>query len=180
MNSYNFKTHFVQNAQINILTSFVSICLYSNLYLAKITLALFFKGISYDKKNILVFFLIIELLTGQRGSVLIAKKPSLRKGLRAGSIVGCKVTLRKDKINSLLESLYMSLPRLDNFKGISFNKDNNKEFSFNIKELYAFHAVEFQSNIILESIQFTFLYNTSIIEYKQYLFQIYGLPVLTK
>ena len=45
----------MQNAQLNILTSFSSICLYSNLYLAKITLALFFKGISYDKKNILVF-----------------------------------------------------------------------------------------------------------------------------
>lgn len=180
MENNNFKAHFMQNVQINTITSFNSICLYNTLLIDKITVALFFKGLIYNKKNILVFFLILELLTGQKGGILIAKKPSLRRGLRAGLIVGCKVTLRKDRLYSFLETLYISFPRLDGFKGIIFNKANNKEFSFSLKDLYAFHAIEFMSNNIIESIQFTFVYNTNVMAHKKYIFQSFGLPVLIK
>ena len=180
MENNNFKADFIQNVQINTITSFNSIGLYNTLVIDKITLALFFKGIFYNKKNVLIFFLLLELLTGQKGGILIAKKPSLRRGLRAGSVVGCKLTLRKDRLYSFLETLYISLPRLDGFKGIFFNKDNNKEFSFSLKDLYAFHAVEFLSTNILESIHFTFVYNTNVKVHKKYLFQLFGLPVLIK
>lgn len=175
MENYNIRTFLIQNIQLNTLTSFNHLFLYNNLALLQIILFIFFQGILYYKKNILIFFLIIELLTGNRGGVLIAKKPSLRKGLNQGSIVGCKVTLRKSKLYSFLETLYISLPRLHNFKGIYFLKDNNKEFSFNINDLYIFHSIEFHINIIFESIKFNMLYNSNIIFLKKYIFKLFGI-----
>lgn len=168
----------MQNIQVATVTSLNSSCLYHILFLYKVAVALFFNENFYHKKKILIFFLILELLTGQKSSILTAKKPSLRRGLRGGSIVGCKVTLRKDKLYLFLEALYLSLPRIEGFKGIVFNNENNKEFSFNLKDLYAFHALEFISSNIVESLYFTFVYNTNVKAHKKYFFKLFGLPAI--
>jgi len=173
-----FIENFLNNVQINTITKFnLNNCfqLYS---LFKIVLMFVFYTIKYNKKKILIFFLIMEMLTGQSASVILAKKPALHLKLIKGSIVGCKVTLRKSRIFDFIENLYLALPRLENFKGILFKKLNNKEFSFHINELYIFYSIEFHINIFIQNLNLNLLFNSSIKEVKSYALNPQG--VITK
>ncbi|MDM8335007.1 50S ribosomal protein L5 [Wolbachia pipientis] len=86
----------------------------------------------------------LHLIAGQKPVSMSAKKSISGFKIRKGATVGCKVTLRKDKMYEFLERLiYIALPREKDFRGFSVKQfDGNGNFSFGIKEHVSFLEID--------------------------------------
>ena len=84
-------------------------------------------------------------ITGQRAIVCRAKKSVANFKLREGMPVGCKVTLRGDRMYQFVDRLFsVALPRVRDFRGISANGfDGRGNFTFGLKEQLLFPEIEF-------------------------------------
>jgi large subunit ribosomal protein L5 len=84
-------------------------------------------------------------ITGQRAVVCKAKKSVANFKLRAGMPVGCKVTLRGNRMYEFVDRLFsVALPRVRDFRGISSNGfDGRGNFSFGLKEQLMFPEIEY-------------------------------------
>ncbi len=84
-------------------------------------------------------------ITGQRAVVCRAKKSVANFKVRAGMPVGCKVTLRGDRMYEFVDRLFsVALPRVRDFRGISGNGfDGRGNFSFGLKEQLMFPEIEY-------------------------------------
>lgn len=87
----------------------------------------------------------LTLISGQKPVVTIAKKSIASYKLREGMKVGCKVTLRKDRMYDFLERLvYIALPRVKEFRGFNAKSfDKNANFSFGVKEQIVFPEINY-------------------------------------
>lgn len=66
----------------------------------------------------------LTIITGQKPIVTKAKKSIAAFKLREGANVGCKVTLRQDKMYDFAYKLFnVALPRVRDFRGLSKNSD---------------------------------------------------------
>lgn len=85
----------------------------------------------------------LSLISGQLPSVSRAKKSIAGFKIRQGMKIGCKVTLRKDRMYDFLERLvFIALPRIKQFRGLSVKSfDGKGNFNFGIKELGIFSEV---------------------------------------
>ena len=84
-------------------------------------------------------------ITGQRPVVTKAKKSIAAFKLREGANVGCKVTLRSDKMYDFAYKLFnVALPRVRDFRGVSGNSfDGRGNYSMGIKEQLIFPEIEY-------------------------------------
>ena len=84
-------------------------------------------------------------ITGQRAVICKAKKSVANFKLREGMPVGCKVTLRGDRMFEFVDRLFsVALPRVRDFRGISANGfDGRGNFTFGLKEQLMFPEIEF-------------------------------------
>ena len=84
-------------------------------------------------------------ITGQRPVVTKAKKSIAAFKLREGVNVGCKVTLRSDKMYDFAYKLFnVALPRVRDFRGVSGNSfDGRGNYSMGIKEQLIFPEIEY-------------------------------------
>ena len=91
----------------------------------------------------------LEVIAGQKPVVTKAKKSIAGFKLREGNKIGCKVTLRGDKMYSFLERLVtIALPRVRDFRGISkASFDGRGNYTLGIKEQLVFPEVEYDSVI---------------------------------
>ena len=81
--------------------------------LSKATLSLSNKFISAEKLVVLPYFLALLLWTGQRPSLLRAKKSVATFHLKKDSVFGCFVTLRKESLANFFEKICLVLfPKL--------------------------------------------------------------------
>lgn len=85
----------------------------------------------------------LSIITGQKPAVTTAKKSIAGFKIRAGQIVGLKVTLRRRKMNDFMERLInIVLPRVKDFKGIDLgNIDKNGNLSIGLKEHVVFPEI---------------------------------------
>ena len=87
----------------------------------------------------------LSTITGQKSVVTKAKKSIAGFKLRKGVNIGCKVTLRKDRMYEFLDRLInIALPRVRDFKGLSkrsFDKSGN--YSIGIKEQIIFPEINY-------------------------------------
>ena len=84
-------------------------------------------------------------ITGQRAAVCNAKKSVANFKLRQGQPVGCKVTLRGERMFEFVDRLFsVALPRVRDFKGISANGfDGRGNFTFGLKEQLMFPEIDY-------------------------------------
>lgn len=84
-------------------------------------------------------------ITGQKAVVCKAKKSVANFKLRQGQPVGCKVTLRGERMYEFVDRLFnIALPRVRDFKGISANGfDGRGNFSFGLKEQLMFPEIDY-------------------------------------
>jgi large subunit ribosomal protein L5 len=84
-------------------------------------------------------------ITGQRPVITKAKKSISNFKLRAGTQIGCKVTMRKERMYEFFDRLVnISLPRIRDFRGISDKGfDGRGNFSLGIKEQIIFPEVDY-------------------------------------
>ena len=84
-------------------------------------------------------------ITGQKAVITIAKKSVANFKLREGMPVGCKVTLRGEKMWEFLDRLFnVALPRVRDFRGINANGfDGRGNYALGIKEQLIFPEIEY-------------------------------------
>jgi len=89
----------------------------------------------------------LALITGQKPVITKAKKSIAGFKLREGQPIGCKVTLRGEKMYDFLEKLIcISLPRVKDFRGVSKKSfDGRGNYTMGIKEQLIFSEIEFDN-----------------------------------
>ena len=87
----------------------------------------------------------IAAITGQNPIVTKARKSVANFKLREGMNIGCKVTLRSEKMYEFLDRLFsIALPRVRDFKGINPNSfDGRGNYSLGIKEQLIFPEIDY-------------------------------------
>jgi len=112
--------------------------------LEKISIHMMLKQAIHDKKHIETALFALELITGQKATYVYAKKSISSFQLRKGMIIGCRVTLRKDRMYSFLDNLVTTvLPRLRDFHGLSSKSfDGAGNYSFGLKDCLVFPEIE--------------------------------------
>ena len=89
----------------------------------------------------------LELITGAKPVITKAKKSIAGFKLREGQAIGCKVTLRGEKMYTFLEKLIrISLPRVRDFRGVSPKAfDGRGNYTLGIKEQMIFTEIEYDN-----------------------------------
>ncbi len=84
-------------------------------------------------------------ITGQKPVVTKAKKSVANFKLRQGMNIGCKVTLRSEKMYEFVDRLFnVALPRVRDFRGINANSfDGRGNYTMGIKEQLIFPEIEY-------------------------------------
>ncbi|MFS8651370.1 MAG: 50S ribosomal protein L5 [Caldibacillus sp.] len=87
----------------------------------------------------------LTLITGQKPVVTRAKKSIAGFRLRAGMPIGCKVTLRGNRMYDFLDKLVsVSLPRVRDFRGVSKNSfDGRGNYTLGIREQLIFPEIDY-------------------------------------
>ena len=87
----------------------------------------------------------LTIITGQKPVVTTAKKSIAGFKLREGMPIGCKVTLRKEKMYDFLDKLMnISLPRVRDFRGVSATSfDGRGNYTLGVKEQLIFPEINY-------------------------------------
>jgi len=101
----------------------------------------------------------LTAITGQKPLVTVAKKSIATFKLREGMKLGCKVTMRKERMYDFLERLvFVALPRIKEFRGLNANSfDGRGNFSFGIKEQIVFPEINYDKVDVLRGMDITFV-----------------------
>jgi large subunit ribosomal protein L5 len=99
----------------------------------------------------------MEKIAGQKAVVTKAKKSVAGFKIRDGWPVGCKVTLRRDRMYEFLDRLInISMPRIRDFRGISAKSfDGRGNYSMGVKEQIIFPEVEYDKVDALRGMDIT-------------------------
>ncbi len=89
----------------------------------------------------------LAAITGQKPVVTLAKKSIANFKLREGTTVGCKVTLRRERMYEFLDRLVtIALPRVRDFHGASDTSfDGNGNYSLGLKEQIIFPEIDYDT-----------------------------------
>ena len=87
----------------------------------------------------------MEIITGQKAVVTRAKKSVANFKIREGMPIGCKVTLRGDRMYEFADRLInLALPRVRDFRGVNPNAfDGRGNYALGIKEQLIFPEIEY-------------------------------------
>lgn len=87
----------------------------------------------------------LTLISGQKPVVTLAKKSIAGFRLRDGMPIGCKVTLRGERMYDFLDKLInVSLPRVRDFRGVSKNSfDGRGNYTLGVKEQLIFPEINY-------------------------------------
>ena len=88
----------------------------------------------------------IEKISGQKPIITKAKKSIAAFSLREGMPIGCKVTLRKDRMYEFLDRLItIAIPRIRDFRGFSRKAfDGRGNYTLGIKEQIIFPEIDYE------------------------------------
>ena len=117
-------------------------------------------------------------ITGQRPMITKAKKSIAAFKLREGANVGCKVTLRSDKMYDFAYKLFnVALPRVRDFRGVSENSfDGRGNYSMGIKEQLIFPEIEYDKVDKLRGMDIIFVTTSETDEEAKELLKLLGMP----
>ena len=87
----------------------------------------------------------MEIITGQKPVLTKAKKSIANFKIREGQAIGCKVTLRGEKMYDFLDRLVnLALPRVRDFRGINPNSfDGRGNYALGLREQLIFPEIEY-------------------------------------
>ena len=117
-------------------------------------------------------------ITGQQPVITKARKSIAAFKLREGVNVGCKVTLRSDKMYDFAYKLFnVALPRVRDFRGISKNSfDGRGNYTLGIKEQLVFPEVEYDQVIKVRGLDIVMVTTAKTNEEALSLLSAFGLP----
>ena len=87
----------------------------------------------------------LEIITGQKAVITKAKNSIANFKIREGMPIGCKVTLRGDKMYEFVDRLInLALPRVRDFRGVNPNAfDGRGNYALGIREQLIFPEIEY-------------------------------------
>ena len=87
----------------------------------------------------------MEAITGQKAVITKAKNSIANFKIREGQAIGCKTTLRGEKMYEFLDRLVnLALPRVRDFRGVNPNAfDGRGNYALGIKEQFIFPEIEY-------------------------------------
>ena len=117
-------------------------------------------------------------ITGQKPIVTKAKKSIAAFKLREGANIGCKVTLRADKMYDFVYKLFnVALPRVRDFRGVSNNSfDGRGNYSLGVKEQLIFPEIEYDKIDKLRGMDIIFVTTAKTDEEAKELLKLMGMP----
>ena len=117
-------------------------------------------------------------ITGQRPMITKAKKSIAAFKLREGANVGCKVTLRSDKMYDFVYKLFnVALPRVRDFRGVSADSfDGRGNYSMGLKEQLIFPEIEYDKIDRLRGMDIIFVTTAETDEEAKELLTLLGMP----
>ena len=120
----------------------------------------------------------LTAITGQKPVITKARKSIAAFKLREGANVGCKVTLRKDKMYDFAYKLFnVSLPRVRDFRGLPNNSfDGKGNYSLGIKEQVIFPEIEYENIDKVRGMDIIFVTTANSDEEAKELLSLLGMP----
>ena len=120
----------------------------------------------------------LSQIAGQRAVVTRAKKSIANFKLRQGMPIGCRVTLRGDRMYDFLERLiFIALPRVRDFQGIPRKGfDGNGNYNLGIKEHTILPAIRFDRTDAVKGLNITIVTAADNDEMARTLLERVGLP----
>jgi large subunit ribosomal protein L5 len=99
----------------------------------------------------------MEKIAGQKAIVTKAKKSVASFKIRDGYPVGCKVTLRRERMYEFLDRLVtVAIPRIRDFRGISSKSfDGRGNYNMGVKEQIIFPEIEYDKIDVLRGMNIT-------------------------
>ncbi|WP_347489943.1 50S ribosomal protein L5 [Desulfoscipio sp. XC116] len=120
----------------------------------------------------------LMIISGQRPVVTKAKKSIAAFKLRAGMNVGCKVTLRGDRMCEFVDRLFnIALPRVRDFRGISPKSfDGRGNYSMGVREQLIFPEIEYDKIDKVRGMDIIFVTTARTDEEARELLRLLGMP----
>ena len=120
----------------------------------------------------------LEAISGQKPVVTTAKKSIAGFKIREGQEIGCKVTLRADKMYDFAYKLFnVALPRVRDFKGLSPNSfDGRGNYSMGVREQLIFPEIEYDKIDKIRGMDIIFVTTAKTDEEAKELLTLLGMP----
>ena len=120
----------------------------------------------------------LSLITGQKPIITKAKKSIAAFKIREGANVGCKVTLRAEKMCEFAYKLFnIAMPRIRDFRGVSGTSfDGKGNYSMGIKEQLIFPEIEYDKIDKLRGMDIIFVTTAKSNEEAKELLTLLGMP----
>ena len=124
----------------------------------------------------------LALISGQKPITTLAKKDISNFKIRKGWPVGCKVTLRSNRMYEFLERLIaIALPRTRDFRGLSFKSfDGRGNYNFGIKEQIIFTEIDYDKIQSIRGMNITISTSAKTDDEAYELLKMFGLPLRDK
>lgn len=120
----------------------------------------------------------MQLVTGQKPIITKAKKSIANFKIREGMNIGCKVTLRGEKMYDFMDRLInLALPRVRDFRGVNPNAfDGRGNYALGIKEQLIFPEVEYDKIDKVRGMDVIFVTTARTDEEARELLTLFGMP----
>ena len=120
----------------------------------------------------------LEIIAGQKAVVTKAKKSIANFKIREGLPIGCKVTLRGEKMYDFVDRLInLALPRVRDFRGVSANSfDGRGNYALGIKEQLIFPEIEYDKVDKVRGMDVIFVTTANTDEEARELIRLFGMP----
>ena len=117
-------------------------------------------------------------ISGQKAVVTKAKKSVAAFKLREGMNIGCKTTLRGNRMYEFVDKLFnAALPRVRDFRGINADSfDGRGNFSMGVKEQLIFPEIEYDKVDKIRGMDITFVTTAQTDEEAKELLTLLGMP----
>ena len=124
----------------------------------------------------------LTLITGQKPVTTFSRKDISNFKIRKGFPVGCKVTIRGNRMYEFLERLIsIALPRTRDFRGLSFKSfDGRGNYSFGVKEQIIFTEIDYDKIDSVRGMDITLSTTAKSDDESYWLLKLIGLPLREK
>jgi large subunit ribosomal protein L5 len=146
--------------------------------ITKITLNMGLGEAVADKKIIASAMEDLAKISGQKPVTTLARTSIAGFKIRAGWPIGCKVTLRKQRMYDFLQRLIViAIPRIRDFRGFSIKSfDGRGNYSLGIKEQIVFPEVDYDKIDVLRGLDITITTTANTNEEGSALLAAFGFP----
>jgi large subunit ribosomal protein L5 len=148
--------------------------------LDKITLNMGVGEASQDKKKVQTAADEMALIAGQKPVITKAKKSIAQFKLREGMPIGCKVTLRRERMYEFLDRLVtIALPRVRDFRGLNPKSfDGRGNYAMGLKEQIVFTEINYDSIDTVRGMDIIITTTANTDEEARELLRLFGFPFI--